>query len=607
MRAMGVTRALEEAIKIWIALGGVILAMVWTWIPKKKLREGLLLALVIIAFANYARYDLSRFTGIDTYDVIPYYLSTRYFEEVGYFDLWPALLYADQTNGPFDRRLNRVRIQDAEHGYRRMSISRGMRHGREVRQNFSDERWAQFEDDFLQLQRETRFPRANWRMLMDDRGFNGTPAWILMATPLARLIPARSVKWLCMVDLLLLGFGLFMVRRAFGKNVMLWALFFLFVTYSWRWTIPGKVVLRHDWISALMVGLSLVKMNRPYLAGIATGYATMMRFFPAVFLYGPGTQVLSGLLKRRKIEIAPYKKPLGLALVFLITVGVLQGAAIIRVGVDRVEEHIEGIREHISPEELSSRRVGFAIGYGHKWQLRPRYIQDWRKEEIAEASTERFVIAIFVLLLLAWGLRRAPAWESYAMGFVPFFLLSSASYYYFSIRVLLIIMHAYGLLTIEGRGRWRHRVGLALLLGFEVFSNAAETLWPGHRVFLVGGLSQLLTFYIYLMTAWLLYENYQIDKEEKKGGKDESASPKKTKKAKKKAKDEKNGEDEADEKDSYEGDETNAGEAEEDAESEESPEKADSKKTKSAKKTGEPGNTASKPRKKSKGKSKKKK
>lgn len=520
---MGVNRALEEAIKIWIALGGVILAFVWAWIPQKRLREGLLLALTIIACFNYARYDLSRFRSPDPYDLLHYYLNAKYFSELGYFDLYPAMIVADQENGAYDRNLNRFRFQDPERGYVRQPLIVGLNRGREIReQQFTPERWEAFEDDFLFIQRQLRFSRQSWRNLMDDRGFNGTPAWTLVASPIASSISSRNVRLLCLLDVIWLIAAMLAVRRAFGNPTMLWCIFFFFVTYSWRWAVPGLVFLRHDWVSALVIATSLIKMGRPVLAGLFTGYASLMRLFPAVFLYGVVAKAAAHFYKTRRFDFDTYRKPLQVILGFVIAVVAIEGAAAAVFGIEPIRVHAESISEHVAVEELSSRRVGFAIGYGHQWSLQPRYIQDSRKQEIAEARNERMVIAFILLLALAWGLRRSSDEEAFAFGFIPFFLLATASYYYFSIRVVLILIHASDL------SKWRNRIGLALLFGFEVFCNVAETYYQGHRMFLVGGLSQLLLGYVLLMTGWLIFEARQADKDEaskkrKKVGQSKSA------------------------------------------------------------------------------------
>jgi hypothetical protein len=99
-------------------------------------------------------------------------------------------------------------------------------------------------------------------------------------------------------------------------------------------------------------------------------------------------------------------------------------------------------------------------------------------------------------------------------------MLATGSYYYAVARITLIIFHAQDLKSL------RNRVGLALLIGLEHFSNFAETNHPEHRVYLVGRLSWGLTFYSVLLVGWLLYETYE-SLQTRQTTKELSARPKK--------------------------------------------------------------------------------
>ena len=109
------------------------------------------------------------------------------------------------------------------------------------------------------------------------------------------------------------------------------------------------------------------------------------------------------------------------------------------------------------------------------------------------------------LLLLGWGLRKSEDDEAYAFGFIPLFLLTTASYYYYVTRLILVAMHAG---EIE---RPRNQVGLVMLFGIELFANWAEGAYTGHRVFSIGWMAWLLTLYTLVMTGFLLWEARQAD------------------------------------------------------------------------------------------------
>ncbi|MDP6934558.1 MAG: hypothetical protein QGG40_16665, partial [Myxococcota bacterium] len=195
---MDVSRAVSEGIKIWLCLGGVGLLAAWKWLPAHWARRVLLL-LVIVGGLNYARWGPRlALEQVDTYDLVHYYLNASYFDELGYYDLYPAAILADHENGgPFFDEGRRYMAQDEE-GHFFAPISHALDRGRQVREtHFTPERWDAFEHDLLVLQRE--IPGMNdklWRQMIQDHGFNGTPVWTLIAKPIAWLVPVEGVKFL---------------------------------------------------------------------------------------------------------------------------------------------------------------------------------------------------------------------------------------------------------------------------------------------------------------------------------------------------------------------------------------------------------------------------
>jgi hypothetical protein len=109
---------------------------------------------------------------------------------------------------------------------------------------------------------------------------------------------------------------------------------------------------------------------------------------------------------------------------------------------------------------------------------------------------------------MGWGLRRSSDDEAYGYGFLPFFLLTTASYYYYVARGTLAVLHGADLEKL------RNRVGLTLVFAMEAFSNWAESTHPGHRSYLIGWLSWLLAIYALTMCIWLLVDAWRADRSE---------------------------------------------------------------------------------------------
>lgn len=492
---MDYSRAVAEGYKVWIALGAVLLAVGWAWIPRRAATR-LLLVLTLVAGLNYIRFGTKLVLDqVDTYDLIHYYLNTRYFDELGYYDLYPACILADhEANGPYFKEGSKYMAQD-ENGHALKPISHALTRGAEVKQGFEPARWDNFKKDFLYLQRVV--PGMNdelWRQMIQDHGFNGTPVWTMIATPFAQA-PVQAIKLLCYLDIVLLTAGLLAVGRAFGASVGLWATLFLFLTYSTRWPAFTWAFLRYDYVAAMLFAMAALKRGRLWLAGLLTAWATALRLFPMMWLYGPLARGGGELLKRRI-----YKPLLVLLLGFGLGMGVLEGAAMLTYGPGTVVTHFSNMEDHNKAMNLSSRRIGLALALPFRGEVLPKNISDQIRRTVDEQKPLRFAIAGVMLVVLAWGLRKAPLDESYAFGFIPFFLLTTASYYYYVVRVTLIIAHAARL------DRPIHRVGLAWLLGLELFSNWAETTWPEHRVFLVGYLAWGLAIYTVGMTLYYVWK-----------------------------------------------------------------------------------------------------
>ncbi len=494
---MDVTREISEGYKVWITLAGVSLAVAWRFLPMRPARL-LLVALTVVAGLNYARWGPKvPFEQVDTYDLLHYYVNAKYFDELGYYDLYPALVLADhELNGPYFDEGSKYMAQNASgHAFR--SIDHAVARGTVVKaEKFTPESWERFRKDAIYIQRNIKGLNDDlWRQLLQDHGFNGTTVWTLFAKPIASLVPVESIKLLCQIDIVLLAGGLGAIAWAYGANTALWGAFFLFVTYSGRWPIYSGAFLRYDYIAALLAGMALLKKGHPFLAGVMTAWSATLRLFPALWMYGPGAKGFAGLAERK------VHKPLLVLLGgFLVGTAVLQGTAVATLGLEPVVVHFENMTDHNSSEQLSSRRIGLALALPYRGDLLPKNIAKATKSVIEDQKPLRFGIAAVVLLALGWGLRRARDDEAYAFGFLAFFLLTTASYYYYVARITLIVLHAFDL------KKPKHVFGLAWLLGLELFTNWAETRYAGHRVFLVGWLAWGLAAYAAVMAAWYLWD-----------------------------------------------------------------------------------------------------
>lgn len=499
--------------------GLTVFTLVWPSLRSAQATLGrlFLVFLTLIAISNYLRWGPKlAVERVDTYDLMHYYLNAKYFDELGYYDLYPACILADVENdGPrWDKQGNIYMAQD-DNGHALRPLSHAIERGRVVRSNaFTPERWREFEADFLYLQRNV-FGMSDkmWRQMIQDHGFNGTPVWTLIARPFAEMVPATtayrfmnrdipSIKLIGLIDVGLLAFAFGLVGWAYGSEAALWCILFFVTSYSLRWPTVSWVFLRYDWVAALLMAMVALKKKRPYIAGLLAAWSATLRLFPAFWMWGPFSKGVAGLTRRHV-----HKQLLVLAAGFLMGVAILEAGAVGRYGLDQVTVHLENMSDHNKAEQLSSRRIGLALGLAFAGPMEkkpiPPIIGPARKRQIGEMKPIRYGLGVLVMVVMGWGLRRADDDEAFGYGFIPIFLLTTMSYYYYISRITLSLVHASDLSKV------RNQIGLALLFGMELFSNWAEFTYKEHRLFLIGYLAWFIALYTLVMMAFLLADARQ--------------------------------------------------------------------------------------------------
>ena len=72
----------------------------------------------------------------------------------------------------------------------------------ECRSRFSTERWNQFGTDLAWFFARMKGP--TWRWMLNDHGFNPSPIWTVLATPLTNTTTAEDLRLLVQIDSLLI-------------------------------------------------------------------------------------------------------------------------------------------------------------------------------------------------------------------------------------------------------------------------------------------------------------------------------------------------------------------------------------------------------------------
>ncbi len=94
------------------------------------------------------------------------------------------------------------------------------------------------------------------------------------------------------------------------------------------------------------------------------------------------------------------------------------------------------------------------------------------------------------------------------LAFIPYFMLTTSSYYYYALRLTGVVIHAADL------SKPRNAVGLAILFFIELVTNGIEQMLPGNRYLLVSMMGILLVVYAVVIFGWYGYDWWKAHKAE---------------------------------------------------------------------------------------------
>ena len=477
---------------------------------------------------NYNRYSTDLIeNGYDEYDLLHYYINAKYFDELGYFRLLPALIVATEEAGPYCKGKAPIYLAQDEEDYRLKPIRHALAQKEEVKSHFTSERWEAFVHDAIYIQRESkRLKCFLWRQLLQDHGFNGTPTWVMIARPITQVVPVESIKYATLVDLWLVIAMLGIVFWAFGGQAFAFLWIFITVSYSFRWPTITWCLLRYDWVTFMVMGIAFMKKNKPIAGGAFFGYATLMRYFPALWLFGIAAKGIHALLTNRtvpwsrfwlRIPGAYYKMAAG----FFGIIIVLLSLSFATDGIEAHKKSLANMTAHVEPHNLSSMRQGMAIALTWRGEIDQKRISNEKKEMVAEMESTIRYGSIVLILILGLFMSRIKDWEAVGLGVIPYFMLTTSSYYYYSMRMTAIVIHAADL------SKRRNVVGLIILFGIELFCNASEHLHRGYRYPLISIMGLMLLGYAATMYGFLGVNWWQSLKK-KKDEKGDDALPEKS-------------------------------------------------------------------------------
>jgi hypothetical protein len=270
---------------------------------------GLSALLAVLAFYNLGRPQFwnnreRALTAVHLLDLRQYYGTVKYFDELGYRDMFAADVAAYIEDHP-EVTLDKLRdTQMRDLNSHRMSTVGAQRDKiASVERQFSPERWQAYKRDARYL-REVMGDQ-DYLHYMIDHGGNATPVWIAMAHFLFSALPTSmtSFELTALLDPLLFAITFAAIWRCFGYRsaAVVMVVFGAndFVMYGTNW---AGATLRHDWLMLIGLGACALKRGRWALGGFLLGLSSLIRAFPAVTLVSAVLPSLWWVVDRRRTQ-----------------------------------------------------------------------------------------------------------------------------------------------------------------------------------------------------------------------------------------------------------------------------------------------------------------
>lgn len=336
----------------------------------------LIIALVaLIAWPRYLGFHHSR--SFHVHEHFHYTLTSKYFDELGYYGLYPAAIAAGRENGSEDvGAVSRLRDQRT---YELVSVEQAESEMVFYQVRFSPERWQQFKKDvdvFDQLADGNK-----WKRLVADKGLNASPVWVMVGQFFSSKIDfgEKGFTRLAQLDLYMLLVAAFAVLYAFGpKGIALFAILFGFNPLG-NYAFNGGAFLRYDWLLALIIAASAMKKKQYFVFGLFAGYATMVRVFPVFFIF---PVVVSGCYFLIRDRVC-YRRYISAGVGVLLAVVVLLSLSSASLGSSAWKEWWNKIEFHSS--DISPKRIGLLYALVYQGE---RYKSDLKFGEGANGRLE---------------------------------------------------------------------------------------------------------------------------------------------------------------------------------------------------------------------------
>jgi hypothetical protein len=447
--------------------------------PRSRSRRlfGVVAVVAALTYFNFGAFHFGNY--VHTWDTLHYYLGAKYFRELSYDRLYECIAVADSREPRLARQVERRKITNL-----RTNVLEGtaeiLAHPERCTAHLTPDRWRQFTADVAWFR--AREDPLRWEEISTDHGFNGTPVWLIAGSLLSNLPPGgpasdRQILALTLLDPIYFLALVAVIGWAFGLRPLAVALLVFATFFPCRFFWTGGAFLRWDWLFYTVAAVACLKKGRPWLGGMALGYAALLRLFPGLLAAGPAVAVVSLVLRDglraglQRPEVKAHLRFLGgaalaAALLVPLSLPVVGGPG-------AWQAFLANSRKHESTPLTN--HMGLRMVLTWKPAEAGRHLVDpfdvdpwlrWREARLAawrEVRPVAVILAAAALVLLGRAARRRPEpWIAAALGTLWIaFAVDLTSYYYAFILVP-------ALLWVEKRS-----VGIALL-ALAAFSELAS-------------------------------------------------------------------------------------------------------------------------------------
>jgi hypothetical protein len=420
----------------------------------RNLTIGITGALALATFFNFGFWHFNNF--VHGWDTFHYYIGSKYFKELHYERLYECVATADSEEPNLRRRVELRKMMNLRTNIVQTTEDI-LAHPEKCKQHFTPARWESFRQD-VRYFRSLEGPRR-WDDAQTDHGFNGTPVWNILGSVLANIAPASRMDILLLdaIDVVLIFTMVGFMWWAFGWRVVSVGLIVFATNFPSRWYWIGGSFLRWDWLFWMGLALCLMKKNKPFWAGSALMYATLLRIFPGFLFVAPLMALGVHYYKTRQLDRRFLRFFQGGALAFALLIplsfATSGGPGIYPQFLRNTAKHAEtpltnymGLRTVLNfrPAEAANRmNTPAMVDPWLRWK-------DARTKAFHEAAPLYISLVLCYLVLVGFAIRGAEPWVVVALSATLITFGSELTCYYYAFLIIPALLYA----VVPRAGEW---------------------------------------------------------------------------------------------------------------------------------------------------------